>query len=84
MLIDRSKWSALVVYQLTRVIGCLVLFGLSFYPVIVPRSHNVQTWTRVDQELTEKFSFILADPLQLGMCMTFVCVFDSLPLQSYH
>ena len=79
MLMDRSKGSPLVVYQLTRVFGCLILFGLSFYPLIVPRSHNVQKGSRIDQGLTEKPSSVLADPLQLGMCTTFVRVFDTLP-----
>ena len=79
MLIDRSTGSALVVYRLTRILGCLVLFGLSFYSLIVPRSLNGQMWNRMDQELTENPSFVLADPFQLGMCMTFVCVFDTLP-----
>ena len=74
MLIDRSKGSALVVYQLTRVLGCLVLFGLSLYLLNVPGNDNVQRWSRIDQELIEKSPSILADPLQLGMCITFVCV----------
>ena len=79
MLIDQSPGSALVIYQLTRLLGCLVLFGLSSYPLTVPKTHNVQRWSGIDQELTEKSSSILADPLQLGMCMTFVCVFGTLP-----